>query len=136
MPRSGDRIPGMYPPEIRDTIVDLLASESLLSICQREGMPDRLTITRWMREDESFATKCARAREEHADLIFEGLADIERDLLDVKVKADAARVVISSRQWRLEKIKPKKYGPKLETTHEAGDSLIRAVVREIVKPSA
>jgi hypothetical protein len=118
---------------MKDIICQELQSESLNRICKREGMPARRTVEKWMADDVEFAAKCARAREIHADKIFEDLEEIEEDVLSGTVEPNAAKVVISSRQWRLEKIKPKKYGPKIEATHEVGES-IRAVVREIVRP--
>lgn len=102
---------------MRDQIAQLLTDESLRRICAREGMPDRGTVERWMSEDAEFAAKCARAREAHADRIFDGLEEVEDDLLVGKVDPQSARVVIASRQWRAEKLKPKKYGQKLDVEH-------------------
>lgn len=71
----------------------------------------------WLEQDEEFRTKYARAREDQADTIFDGMSEVEDDVISGKLKADAARVVLDSRRWRAEKLKPKKYGAKLDLTH-------------------
>jgi len=45
---------------------------------------------------------------------------------------NSARVVLSAYQWRAAKLAPKKYGEKIETTHQVGESITK-IVREIVK---
>lgn len=123
----------MYPPETRQLILDRIAGgESLRRICEQEGMPDRVTVIRWLEAEPDFATKYAHARESQADVIFEGMADIESDVLAGTLKPDAARVVLDSRRWRAEKLKPKRYGSKIEATHELGETFTK-VVREIIR---
>ena len=122
----------MYGPEIQEVIVERLAGESLRAICRDEGMPNRTTVERWMDEDASFAAKCVRAREAHAESIFDSMEEIEDGVISGEVKPDAARVVLSSRQWRAEKLKPRKFGPKVENTIQLGDTVSK-VIREIVR---
>ena len=108
----------MYPPEVRQTIVDRIANgESLRAICESEGMPGKSTVMEWLEADADFRTKYARAREAQADVMFDGMADIESDVLSGVLKPDAAKVVLWSRQWRAEKLKPKVYGAKLDLNH-------------------
>ena len=106
----------MYPTEIRETIIERLAENSLNRLCRDDGMPDRRTVERWMDDDPDFAAKCARAREAHAERIFDSLEDVEDGVLSGVIKPDAARVVVASRQWRAEKLKPKKFGVKADVT--------------------
>lgn len=123
----------MYAKDIQPEILDRIAQgESLRAICRDKGMPDKATVFRWLASDEEFATKYARARVQQADAIFEGLADIEDQVLSEELRPDQAKVVLWSRHWRASKLNPKKYGDKIETTHELGDSVTR-VVREIVR---
>lgn len=123
----------MYPPETRQLILDRIAEgESLRRICEMDGMPDKASVMRWLEADPDFATKYAHARESQADVIFEGMADIEGDVLNGTLKPDAARVVLDSRRWRAEKLKPKRYGNKIEATHELGETFTK-VVREIIR---
>ena len=65
-----------------------------------------------MGANPDFAAKCAHAREVQADLLLDEMAQIETDVLAGVVPPDAARVVISSKQWRAAKLAPKKYGDK------------------------
>ena len=98
---------------IRDVIVEELRSDSLRKICARPDMPDRATVERWMAADQDFASRCAQAREYQADRIFDSMEELEDDVITGALKPDAAKVVLSSRQWRAEKIKPKVYGQKV-----------------------
>lgn len=104
----------MYSQEVAEAIIDRLSRESLLRICKDADMPNRRTVERWMDADAEFAAKCARARESHADHIFDGMEEIEDGVLSGEIKPDAAKVVISSRQWRAEKLKPRVYGVKAD----------------------
>ena len=107
--------PSKYSEELADRICERIATgESMRQVCEDSAMPGRTTIREWLRDNEDFRSRCARAREEQADGIFEEMADLEQKVLDDEVSALAARVVLSSRQWRASKLAPKKYGDKLE----------------------
>jgi transposase-like protein len=123
----------VFGPETKAAIVEALAGESMQRLCQREGMPNRRTVERWMDEDAEFAAQCARAREAHAERIFDNMEDVEDGVLDGSIRPDAAKVVLSSRQWRAEKLKPRKFGAKTELTHELGPSVSK-IIREIIDP--
>jgi hypothetical protein len=123
----------MHPPEIRQTILSrVTGGESLRSICRDDDMPGLSTVMEWLAADEDFRSKYARAREDQADAIFEGMSEIEDSVIAGDLRPDAARVVLESRRWRAEKLKPKKYGNKIEATHELGETFTK-VVREIVR---
>lgn len=101
-------------PEIEQKLLEeLMSGKSMRQVCDMEGMPHRMTVIRWMAEDKEFATKCARAREIQADTIEEDMADIEDEVLQGRIDPAAARVVLSSKQWRASKMAPKKYGDKV-----------------------
>ena len=86
-------------------------------ICTDDGMPDRGTVVRWMLSDAAFAAKCARAREEQTDLMDDRVLDTVDKVERGELEPDAARVIISGVCWRAEKLKPKKYGSKVELEH-------------------
>lgn len=120
----------MYPEETRDKILERIANgESLRGICRTEGMPPAPTVCRWLAEDESFRERYARAREAQADALFDDILDIadtpDEDPRRLKLRIDA-------RIWAASKLKPKVYGDKIETTHQAGES-IKEIVRSIVR---
>ena len=102
------------------------------NICRDNDMPGLSTVMEWLAADEDFRSKYARAREDQADAIFEGMSDIEDSVIAGDLRPDAARVVLESRRWRAEKLKPKRYGNKIEATHELGETFTK-VVREIVR---
>jgi hypothetical protein len=101
-----------YSDEIAERICDLLTQYSLRKICEMPGMPHRLTVMRWQASNEAFATKCARARTEQADF----MDDLIRDTADgtTEYNAQANRVKIDAYKWRAARLKPKKYGEKLD----------------------
>ncbi len=82
-------------------------------------MPDRVTVIRWMGRDEAFATKCAQARNEQADLMDDRILEVVNKCEDGLIDPHAAKVVISGLQWRAMKLKPKKYGDKIAHVGDA-----------------
>lgn len=105
--------PSKFTPELAKAIQDRLeAGESLKRICEDSGMPDRETVRRWMKADESFAAECARAREDSADAEYEAMGEIEGRVLNGSLDPQAASVVLSNKRWRMEKLKPRVYGNK------------------------
>lgn len=117
MPQEFDQI-------LADKVCDLIMDGySLRKIEAVDGMPKRLTILRWLRENKEFQTQYAHAREEQADFYAEEILDISDeknadvffDLKtgELKVNGDAiqrARLRVDSRKWIASKLKPKKYG--------------------------
>lgn len=85
----------------------LAEGESLVKICRDQHMPSRRTVVKWQEDNAEFRAECARAREMNAEREFEDMADIERDVLAGKVDPQAAKVAISSKQWRLPKLASK-----------------------------
>ena len=114
--------PSIFSQELADAICDrILEGQSLRHICCEETMPNRSTVLRWLDEHGDFAAKYARARELQADymddLILEEAEKADED------NAAAQRVKIAAYQWRASKLKPKKYGDKLDVT--SGDQPLR-----------
>ncbi len=106
--------PTLYSDALAERICERMAAgESLTRMCGADGIPDLKTIWRWMRANEAFAQRCARARVDRADTLLEEMADIEADTLDGKIDPHAARAVLSSKQWRASKMSPTRYGDRL-----------------------
>lgn len=78
------------------------------------GFPSTATIRRWRSDDAEFDGRCARACEAAADADYDEMEDIEQRVLDGKLDAKAANVVLSNMRWRMEKRKPRTYGQKVE----------------------
>lgn len=122
--------PSTFSQEVADAICERIAEgESLRSICSADEMPNKATVFRWLVEYPDFATKYAHAREAQADVLVDEIVAIaDTPQLGVKTKTNEKgeiettegdmiehrRLQISARQWMAEKLRPKKYGPKLE----------------------
>lgn len=128
--------PTDFAQETADIICERIANgESLRGICEEEGMPDKATVFRWLNKHESFRDQYARAREAQADAVFDDIltiADDGRNDWMERKNADGenigwmengealrrSQLRIDARKWMAGKLKPKKYGDKLETTHK------------------
>lgn len=124
-------------PELEDAILSRIEEgESMRQICSDEGMPSRRTVLRWLRENNSFATKCARARDEQADFTFDRHQDIIEDMFAGTIQTDQARVALSALQWRAAKLAPKKYGDKQTIDHEGSISVVTKEQRDAAVAAA
>ena len=113
---TGDLVRVNYSDELFQTILDrIIDGESLRKICESDSMPNRGTVLKWLRDDQSLAlaTRYAHARARQADYLEEEMADIEQKTLDGGIDPAIARVVLASKQWRASKLAPKVYGDKI-----------------------
>ena len=107
----------------------IAAGESLNRICKEDGMPDQVTVYRWIAANEEFRKIYAQAREEQAETLADEITDLA-DEAPVQVVDDkgTARVDngwvtwqknrVDARKWVAAKLKPRKYGDKLDLTSE------------------
>ena len=105
--------PSDYSPELADKILTRLANgESLNSICKDEGIPERVTVYRWVLNNDEFCNKYRIAREQQAD----SLADDCQAIADAATPEDwtVARLRVQARQWAAAKMAPRKYGDRLD----------------------
>lgn len=125
--------PSGYSEKIGSIICARIADgESLRMICADAKMPGRRTVLDWLDDDRysAFRAKYARARENQADYLEEEMCDIERDTLSGKLDPKAARVVLGSKQWRAEKLAPKKYGNRLNLEGSGEGGALVVVVKD------
>lgn len=80
-------------------------------------MPDRTTVLRWLSADPEFAAKYAQAREDQAEFHHDEMEEIEREVRSGLLSPQAGNVILGNKRWRMEKLKPKAYGQKLELDH-------------------
>lgn len=111
-----------FSQEIFDTICERIAGgESLRSICLDDDMPTWKSVIRWLGDPKngSLRDQYARAREEQADKLFDEIVEIA----DTSGSEDVqkARLRIDARKWVAGKLRPKKYGERLEM-HGAGEN--------------
>lgn len=123
--------PSDYNDALADSILERLADgESLRTICTGETMPHRTTVFRWLAEHDGFATKYAHAREAQAEAHHDDMDEIEARTLSGELHPQAASVVLGNKRWRMEKLKPRVYGAKVEHEHKGRVTLESLVVGE------
>jgi hypothetical protein len=128
--------PTDYTQETADEICSLLAEgRSLRSILRdNDDMPGMTSVFKWLRIHEEFAKQYAQAKLEAADAMADEIQDIA-DNLTGDVQRDRLRV--DTRKWIASKLKPKKYGDKVDATieHSGQVGVIFQTVYESAKKS-
>lgn len=121
-----------YSEELAVKICERIAtsSDGLRTICEDEGMPSVTSIFKWMGIHPSFAALYARARESQADFLAEEIIEISDDgRRDYKKDEDGnevpdydhiqrSKLRVDARKWVASKLKPKKYGEKVDVTSD------------------
>lgn len=97
------------------------------------GFPDYSTIMRWIEKDEVLCKRYARAKEAQADFMADEMLDICDDArndymerigkdgeetgfkVPDKELIQRSKLRIDTRKWLASKLKPKKYGDKIQT---------------------
>jgi hypothetical protein len=103
------------------------SANGLYTICKKNPrLPSHATVRRWIAENEDFRDKYTRAREEQADFIADEIMEISDGLSRKKEltheQIGAARLRMDARKWVAAKLKPKKYGDKVDVTTD-GESM-------------
>ena len=112
--------PSKYTKAIADELCAYLSmGESLRTACEHEGMPSVKTVFNWFRVHEDFLQQYTRAKEEAADWMAEDILDIS-DNAPTKTNNDIqkAKLRVDTRKFLMAKMKPKRYGDKLDLTSD------------------
>lgn len=125
--------PSDYGPDIAAWICGRLAEgEPLTKICRDERMPDVSTVYRWLTAHEAFREMYARAREDQADTLADEIQAIADEPMlgektTIKANGDTEivrgdmiehrRLRVDARKWVAAKLKPRKYGERIEHEH-------------------
>jgi hypothetical protein len=108
-----------FNPQIADQILERIANgESLKSITAIEAFPSRSVVYEWLATEKPFADKYARAREDQADTYADEITAIADD---PALPSDQKRIMVDARKWVACKLKPRKYGDKLDHTLASPD---------------
>lgn len=125
--------PSLNTPELQEELVDWLASgQTLRAFCRLPGKPAWRTVYDWIEADKDFAARIARARDLGADAIAEevlSIADTPVEGITLttdekgtkEVRGDMLghrKLQVETRLKLLAKWNPKKYGEKIEQTHQ------------------
>ena len=129
--------PQIYTQELADKICEEISTSNkgLRTICKELGI-STMTVLRWLSDEEKkdFRVQYARAKEEQADHLAEEILEIADDSTrDDKTILDKqgnpiiventewtkrSQLRVDARKWIASKLKPKKYGDKLQTENK------------------
>ncbi len=129
--------PTIFKQELAKEICARLAKGvSLRTVCLADDMPEMGTIYDWIRLYPEFQHQYAQAKEDSTDAMAEEIMDIADNgtndwmeiekgkgvqiLLD-REHVERSKLRIDSRKWLLAKMKPKKYGDKIDMTTNGKD---------------
>ena len=103
--------PSKYTPELADQLCERLSQgKSLRTVCKAADMPSAVTIFSWLRKDPEFLKQYERSKAEAADALVDEILDISDD---ESLDTQRARLQVDARKWVASKLKPKKYGDKM-----------------------
>lgn len=104
--------------------------KSLVSFCKQEDTPHISTVYRWIASNEVFRETYTQARADQADTLADQILDIADDKSnDVSVGPDGitkpnpenvqrSKLRVEARKWAAAKLKPVKYGDKIDVTSD------------------
>lgn len=127
--------PTDYTPELCDRIcAELAAGLSLRTVCASEDMPSAVSVFAWIRKYPDFLKQYEAAKAESADALVEEMIDIaddgrndwmevhdrEGECVGYRINGEhvqRSRLRVDTRKWAASKLKPKKYGDKVDVNH-------------------
>src|SRR5262249_41130891 len=93
-------------------------------ICARPDMPSQQSVYTWLRNDEDFLERYARAREAQADKLAKEILELSDKIEDDNpVKVQRARLQVDSRKWLAARLAPKKYGDHINHDVKGGTNV-------------
>lgn len=126
--------PSLYSQELADRVCQrIIEGYSMRTVCKPDDMPAAATLFRWFREHPEFREQYARATEERTEAMSEDILDIaddgSNDLMTIqkgnqsyeienKEVTNRSKLRVDTRKWLMSKMKPKKYGDKVDVTSE------------------
>lgn len=127
--------PTKYSQKLADKLcASLSMGNSLKKTCEQKGMPTPSTVFNWFRLYPDFLESYTRAKEESADAMAEEIIDISNQPImgeEVMLNKDGEivtvkrsemlghrRLQIDTRKFLMAKMKPKRYGDKLDLTSD------------------
>ena len=123
--------PSDFTKELADKICSQLAEGiSLRTVCLGEEMPDKQTVFSWMRLHKEFLDQYARAKEESSEALNEELMELGDEAIRLSQEVDpkssgavvqAVKLKADNHKWMMSKMKPKKYGDKVDLTTNGKD---------------
>lgn len=123
--------PTTYTKELADKICEKLAlGLSMRTICKEEDMPAMSSVFKWLRENKDFSEQYVLAKQEGTDAMSEDLMELGDEAIELAQTVDpkqssavvqAVKLKSDNLKWTMSKLKPKKYGDKLDMTTNGKD---------------
>lgn len=130
--------PTEYSQELADKICEELAlGFSLRTVTKNDWCPPMSTIFNWLRTKKEFLEQYEKAKQESVDAMAEDILYIADDGTNdyeeaerpdgstfIKLNSEnvqRSRLRVDTRKWIMSKIKPKKYGEKIDMTTNGKD---------------
>lgn len=149
--------PTSYTPALAsDICAELASGKSMRTVCKAENMPAMSTVFTWLRVHPEFQEQYTQAKAEAADALVEEMMDISDDgtndwmevhdkdgeCIGYKVNGEhvqRSRLRVETRKWIAAKLKPKKYGEKVDVSHGVQEdnplmSLMGQMAGKVLKP--
>ena len=142
--------PSDYTPDLADRLcAELADGRSLRSVCLADDMPSKATVFNWLRTIPEFLDQYTRAKEEAADSLADDIVDIADERDGKAIMADGAEVAVvfdstavarnrlrvDSRKWIAAKLKPKKYGDKVEVDNKHSGVVGITILTAVPEPA-
>ena len=126
--------PTIYTPELAAKICEEIGlGKSMRTVLKGDDMPAMSAVFRWLSEHQEFKEQYARACEERTEAMAEDILDISdessRDFIETEdgrqvpnnEAIQRSKLRVDTRKWLMAKMKPKKYGDKLDMTTNGKD---------------
>lgn len=109
--------PTKYTKDLANKICEQVSKQSLRKTVKDKDIPSMTTILRWLSDEDKkeFRLQYEEACNVRTESMFEEINEIA-DNKKGEVQRDRLRV--DTRKWYLSKMKPKKYGDKLDLTSD------------------
>jgi hypothetical protein len=133
--------PTVFNQTIANTIcIRISEGKSLREILKEEGMPAQSSVYEWLIARPDFTEQYSRAREEQAETLADEIIAIADEMPEIiavtdkktgaliEHKLDGAFLLwqknrIEARKWTAMKLKPKKYGDRLQVAGTKGEPM-------------
>lgn len=114
------KAPVSYSDELATRICDAIAASDygLAHILREDDeLPSERSVYNWLREYPEFRKRYDVAR----DIQQDRQADKCVEIADLATDANLARIQIDARKWRAAKLRPNKYGDKIDVNAKVGN---------------
>lgn len=120
--------PEIYTKELAAAIcAELAQGKSLRTVCADPDMPAISTVFLWFPKHKGFSEQYAHAKEASADAMHEELSDLGDQAISLALAntgpvsnavVNAVKLKADNLKWSMSKMKPKRYGEKLDLTSD------------------